>query len=127
MPDDRAAAREFVDREIVVEAGEDEPDRPKAFRLGKRRYEVAEVVSTWRDQELGAPTGFDRSWRDRHQRTYLRVKTAEGDLFDIFFDMAGRRKQGRRRWVLHRRLRGAEAPPAPPGAIPEEPPPPPES
>ncbi len=87
-----------------MELGEEEPEKPKAFRLGKRRFEVVEVVSTWRDQELGAPTGFGRSWRDRHQRTYLRVKTQEGELFDIYFDLAGRRKKGRRRWVLHRRL-----------------------
>ena len=104
MPDARPPARDLVDREIEVELGEGEPEKPKAFRVGKRRYEVVEVVSTWRDQELGAATGFDRSWRERHQRTYLRVKTREGELFDIYFDLGGRRKKGRKRCVLHRRL-----------------------
>ena len=104
MPDTRPAARDLVDREIEVELGEDEPEKPKAFRVGKRRYEVVEVVSTWRDQELGAATAFDRSWKQRHQRTYLRVKTQEGDLFDLYFEFSGSRKKERKRWVLHRRL-----------------------
>ncbi len=127
MPDARPAAKDFVDREIEVELGEDEPEKPTSFRLGKRRYEVEEVVSTWRDQELGDATGFGRSWRNRHQRTYLRLKTRDGELFDIYFDLSAGRKKGRKRWVLHRRLRGEEAPPAPPSSIPEEPSPPPES
>jgi hypothetical protein len=127
VPDGRPATRDFVDREIEVELAEDEPDKPTAFRVGKRRYEVEELVSTWRDQELGASTGFGRSWRDRHQRTYMRVKTTDGELFDIYFDLGGSRKKERKRWVLHRRLRGEEVGPAPSGPTPEEPSPPPES
>jgi hypothetical protein len=104
-----------MDREIEVEAAEDAPRQPAAFKVGGRRYVVAEVLSTWEDE---APRSA-RDWRQRPHRTFYRLRTEEGDLFDIYFDWSESRRHHRDRWVLHRRLAAAapaaaEPTPAPP-------------
>jgi len=106
MPEARSESSRFMDREIEVEAAEDAPRRPAAFKIGGRRYVVADVLNTWDDEAPGAA----RDWRQRHHRTFYRLRTEEGDLFDVYYDWSESRRHHRDRWVLHRRL--AAAPPA---------------
>ena len=106
MPEARSESARFMDREIEVEATEEAPRRPVAFKVGGRRYVVADVLSTWGDEAPGAA----RDWRQRHHRTFYRLRTEEGDLFDVYYDWSESRRHHRDRWVLHRRL--AAAPPA---------------
>ena len=106
MPGARSESTRFMDREIEVEAAEDAPRQPVAFKVGGRRYVVAEVLNTWDDEAPGA----GREWRQRQARTFYRLRTEEGDLFDIYYDWSESRRHHRDRWVLHRRL--AAAPPA---------------
>jgi hypothetical protein len=108
-----------MDREIEVEAAEDAPRRPVAFKVGGRRYVVSDVVSTWEDEAPGAA----RDWRQHHHRTFYRLRTEEGHLFDVYYDWSESRRRHRDRWVLHRRL--AAAPP--PAAAEPAPVPPPEA
>ncbi len=123
MSEARSESARFMDREIEVEAAEDAPRRPVAFKVGGRRYVVAAVVSTWDDEAPGAA----RDWRQRHHRTFYRLRTEEGDLFDVYYDWSESRRHHRDRWVLHRRLAAAppaaatELPPVPPAEA--EPPP----
>jgi hypothetical protein len=109
MPEARSEPTWFMDREIDVEAAEDAPRRPTAFRVGGRRYVVADVLSTWEDEAPGSARG---AWhqRQRLHRTFYRLRTEEGHLFDIYFDWSESRRRHRDRWVLHRRL--SAAPPA---------------
>ena len=106
MPGAGSEPTRFMDREIEVEATEDAPRRPVAFKVGGHRYGVVEVLSTWEDEAPGAT----RDWRQRHDRTFYRLRTDEGDLFDIYYDWNESRRHHRDRWVLHRRL--STAPPA---------------
>ena len=106
MPGARSESSRFMDREIEVEAAEDAPQQPVAFTVGGRRYVVADVLSTWEDE---AP-GTARDWRQHHHRTFYRLRTEEGDLFDVYYDWSESRRHHRGRWVLHRRL--AAAPPS---------------
>jgi len=106
MPGAGSEPTRFMDREIEIEATEDAPRRPVAFKVGERRYGVAEVLSTWEDEAPGAA----RDWRHRHDRSFYRLRTDEGDVFDIYYDWNESRRYHRDRWVLHRRL--STAPPA---------------
>ncbi len=109
MPRARSEPTRFMEREIEVEAAEDAPQRPVAFKIGGQRYVVADVLSTWEDEEPGG-----RTRRQRRHRTFYRLRTEEGHLFDIYFDWAEARRRHRNRWVLHRRLaEAAEPAPAP--------------
>jgi hypothetical protein len=94
-----------MEREIEVEGAEDAPRRPVAFKVGGQRYVVAAVLSTWEDEEPGG-----RTRRQRRHRTFYRLRTEEGHLFDIYFDWAEARRRHRDRWVLHRRLAAAAEP-----------------
>ena len=106
MPGSRSDSSRFMDREIEVEAAEDAPRQPVAFKVGGRRYVVADVLSTWEDEAPGAA----RDWRQHHHRTFYRLRTEEGDLFDVYYDWSESRRHHHDRWVLHRRL--AAAPPS---------------
>jgi hypothetical protein len=108
MPESRSESTRFMDREIEVEAAEDAPRRPVAFKVGGRRYVVAEVLSTWEDEAPGAA----RNWRQHRHRTFCRLRTEEGDLFDLYYDWSESRRHHRDRWVLHRRLAAAPPPAA---------------
>jgi hypothetical protein len=108
MPEARSESTRFMDREIEVEAAEEAPRRPVAFKVGGRRYAVTDVLSTWEDE---AP-GTGRDWRQRHHRTFHRLRTDEGDLFDVYYDWSESRRHHRDRWVLHRRLAAAPPPAA---------------
>ena len=100
MPEARSQPIRFMDREIQVEAAEDAPRRPKAFTVGGRRYLVTEVISTWEDE----PPGSARNWHQRPHRTFYRLRTEEGELFDVYYDLGESRRRHRDRLALHRRL-----------------------
>jgi Domain of unknown function (DUF6504) len=117
MPGARSESSRFMDREIEVEAAEDAPRQPVAFKVGGRRYVVADVLSTWEDEAPGAA----RDWRQHHHRTFYRLRTEEGDLFDVYYDWSESRRHHHDRWVLHRRL--AAAPPSAPAEPVPVPPP----
>jgi len=118
MPGGRSEPTRFMEREIEVEAAEDAPRRPVAFKVGGRRYVVAGVLTTWEDEAPGAA----RHWSQRRHRTFYRLRTEEGDLFDVYFDWAESRRRHRDRWVLHRRLSAAAEPAPMPPREPETPP-----
>ena len=117
MPGPRSKSTRFMEREIEVEGAEDAPRRPVAFKVGGHRYVVAAVLSTWEDEEPGG-----RTRRQRRHRTFYRLRTEEGHLFDIYFDWAEARRRHRDRWVLHRRVAAAAEPPPTPAQGEKEPP-----
>lgn len=102
---------DFVGREVEVTLSEDEAPLPLAFRLGSRVYKVAEQIVSWQG---GAFSGLrrGRDWRQQRERRYYRVRTAEGEVYELYADWSPgrrRRKEGAAatRWYLHRRLSSA--------------------
>lgn len=79
---------------------------PASFRLGDREYEVAEVLEMWQDHGFGMAAPQKKNWRLRHHRNYFRVRTTEGDVFELYLDRTrvGLRHGTPRRWFLYRRL-----------------------
>ena len=105
---------DFVGREVDVTLSEGEAPMPLAFRLGSHEYKVAEQIASW--QEGGfAGLRRGRDWRQQQERRYYRVRTEEGEVYELYADWSPRRRQRKGgeptvRWYLHRRI-GAAAPP----------------
>ena len=101
-----------VGREVEVTLSQDEAPLPVAFRLGSRRYRVAEQMASWPDRKFaGRRRGGD--WRQQQERWYYRVRTEEGEVYELYTDWSPRRrrKEGARTasWHLHRQLSIAAA------------------
>ncbi len=99
----------FVGREVEVRLSEDEAAVPLAFRLGQREYKIAEQLASWDDNTFGRQRG--RDWRQQQRRQYYRVRTEEGEVYELYADWSPtrrRRKAGAQgtRWYLQRRLSG---------------------
>lgn len=110
---------DFVGREVEVRLSEDDQASPVAFRLGDREYKIAEQITSWQDRAFGQQRGRDQ--RPQRQRQHYRVRTEDGDVYEIYADWspARRRRQGAGhtvRWYLHRRISSATAPEAPAAA-----------
>ncbi len=108
---------EFLGREVEVRLSEDEPPVLRAFRFGGREYKVAEQIATWPDQPVGG-VRRGRDWRQQQQRQHYRVRTEEGEVYELYADWspARRRRKGGgqvARWYVHRRLGSAAAAEAP--------------
>ncbi|MFA5309210.1 MAG: DUF6504 family protein [Dehalococcoidales bacterium] len=77
---------------------------PVAFKLDGRDYTVAEVLESWPDYGFGRST-TSRTWRERHHRTCFRVKTADGAVFEIYYDRGTNLKHPElKKWYLSRKL-----------------------
>ncbi|KKM02847.1 hypothetical protein LCGC14_1780330, partial [marine sediment metagenome] len=84
---------DFVDREIEVQLSEDEAPVPLAFRLGSREYKIVEQLATWEDHAFAA-LQRGRDWRQQQQRRYYRVRTEEGEVYELYADWSpGRRRR----------------------------------
>ena len=100
---------EFLGKAIEVELGEGEAPSPVAFRLGKKEHRVAEVLQRWEEQGSGQQI---RGHLDRHgqgQRVYYRVRTGEGEVYELYVDWQadrrlGKTRQEKSRWFAHRRI-----------------------
>jgi len=102
---------EFLGKEISVTLGEGEVRQPSAFKLGPKSYKVKEVMATWLDNAYGSLPARGRGWQDRPERQFYRVRTDDGDVFELYVDTPGGRKSRPRkaRWYAHRRVTGAAA------------------
>jgi hypothetical protein len=94
---------EFIGREIEVTVG-GEVKAPVAFRLGGQEHKVAEVLDGWQDHGFGQAEPLRKNWRLRHHRNYYRVRTSEGQVFEIYMDRGSVKHPERRRWYVYRKL-----------------------
>lgn len=103
---------DFVGREVEVTLSDDDPPQPVAFRDGQREYAIAERIATWQDHSFaGMRRGRNR--RGPEQRTFFRVRTKEGEVYELYADWSpSRRGAAATRWYLHRRLSAAAEPEA---------------
>lgn len=91
---------EFYSQEIQVKAGK-KRGIPSDFIWRGKKYRIQEIWGEWPDYSFGsAPKG--RWWQRRH-RTYFRVVTDEGEVFEIYLDRGG----GHKKWFLYRRLKAS--------------------
>ncbi len=94
---------QFFGKEIEVTV-QGELRTPVSFRAGGREYLIAEIIAAWPDYGFGRGGGPHRWWQ-RHHRNYYRVKTTEGETFEIYYDRGTNLAHPeRRKWFLHRQL-----------------------
>ena len=96
-------AGQFIGREIAVTTG-GEIKEPVAFRLGDQEHEVAEILEAWQDHGFGLAEPLKKNWRLRHHRNYYRVRTREGEVFEIYLDRGFMKHPERRKWYAYRKL-----------------------
>ena len=100
---------EFIGKPIEVELSDDAVPTPVAFHLGRKEYKVAEVLQRWEDHAFGQTIPGHGDWRSGHQRLYYRLRTSEGEVYEVYVDWLATRRQGKRRqekskWFAYRRL-----------------------
>jgi hypothetical protein len=95
---------EFIAKEIAVTV-EGVVKSPVSFRLGESEYRIAEIIDWWADHSFGGDPGRRRRWWQRHHRNYFRVRTTEGEVFELYYDRGANLKHPeRKKWFLYRRL-----------------------
>jgi hypothetical protein len=94
----------FFGREIKVVVG-GELREPLSFRLGDKEYQIAEVVAMWQDYGFGKVHPRRPKWWQRHHRSYYRVRTTEGEVYEIYYERGTSLRNPRfRRWYISRRV-----------------------
>lgn len=102
---------EFIGRPVEVRTT-GEVRVPASFRLGDREYQVAEILEMWQDHGFGMASPLKKNWRLRHHRSYFRVRTTEGEVYELYLDRArvGLRHGAPKRWFLYRRVSAGPRP-----------------
>jgi hypothetical protein len=74
--------------------------KPLSFRWKGETYEIQEIEHSW--QDYGQPSTGPRktNWRTRRHRNYYRVKADDGNVYEIYLDRSGNRRQ----WYLGKRI-----------------------
>ncbi len=97
-------APQFFSREIKVTVS-GEVKVPASFRLGEQEYVISEILETWPDYGFGRSPLPRKRWWQRHHRNYYRVRTAQGEIFEIYYDRGtGLDHPERKKWFLYRQL-----------------------
>jgi hypothetical protein len=97
-------APQFFSKEIEVTLG-GEFRAPLSFRLGTEEYVISDILETWSDYGFGlSPLRRGRWWQRRH-RNYYRVKTNQGEVFEIYYDRGTSLEHPeQKKWFLSRQL-----------------------
>ena len=94
----------FIGKEIEVTTG-GEVKAPVSFRLEDRQYIIAEILEQWPDYGYGKQPPKRKKWYHRRHRNYYRVKTTEGEVYEIYYDRGANLKYPElKKWFLTRQL-----------------------
>jgi len=94
----------YFGRQIDVVTGGD-VKMPVSFKLDGREYVITEIMEFWPDYGFGRSSAGRKRWWQRHHRNYYRVKTAEGEVYEIYYDRGVNKKNPEfKKWFLTQRL-----------------------
>ena len=97
-------APQFFGRQINVTT-KGEVKVPVSFRLDDREYVISDIVEAWHDYGFGKSPLRRKRWWHRHHRNYYKVKTIEGEIFEIYYDRGTKLEHAeRKKWFLYRQL-----------------------
>ena len=78
---------------------------PTSFCFGDREYLRSDIIETWSDHGFGRSPLRRRRWWQRRHRNYYRVKTTQGEVFEIYYDRGTNLEYPeRKKWFLYRQL-----------------------
>jgi hypothetical protein len=97
------------------------PGPPAAFTWRDQEYVIVELLKEWHDyRKRGKTKTFYEKERGSYWvksgqrrgswgvgRDYYRVRTASGEIFDIYYDRAPKGRDRGGQWILSRRMKGA--------------------
>lgn len=94
----------FLGRKIEVTTSGD-IKTPVSFKLDDREYVITEILESWPDYGFGSSVTGRKRWWQRHHRNYFRVKTTDGDVYEIYYDRGiNLNNPEYKNWYLTRRL-----------------------
>lgn len=94
----------FFGRQIEVVTG-GEIKVPVSFRFDGKDYDVAEIIESWPDYGFGRSVTGRKRWFQRHHRNYYRVRTSEGEIYEMYYDRGTKLTHPEhKKWSLTRRL-----------------------
>jgi len=97
-------APQFFGQKITVTVS-GEVKVPVSFRLGDREYVVSEIIEAWPDHGFGRTPLRRKRWWQRHHRNYYRIRTTDGEIFEIYYDRGTNMKHPEyKKWFLTRQL-----------------------
>lgn len=95
---------QFIGKEIAVVTG-GEVKEPVSFILDGRKYEIIEITEYWPDHGFGKTPPKRARWYHRRHRNYYRVKTTDGETYEMYYDRGtGLDHPEFKKWFLTRRL-----------------------
>jgi hypothetical protein len=90
--------------EVITKGGENDPKIPVSFELDGREHIIIEVMESWPDYGF-SKSETSKTWRTRHHRNYYRVKTAEGEVYEIYYERGVNLKNPEfKKWYITQRL-----------------------
>ncbi|MBI2847489.1 MAG: hypothetical protein HYX82_06375 [Chloroflexi bacterium] len=94
----------FFDKQIKVSL-KGKLREPASFKLGEQEFTVAEVLEMWHDFGFGkSPLRKPRWWQRRH-RTYYRIRTTDGEVYEIYRERGTNLEHPeRKKWFLSKKL-----------------------
>ena len=94
----------FFGRQIEVSTGGD-VKVPASFRLDDRECVITEILESWPDYGFGRSSAGRKRWWQRHHRNYYRVKTTQGEVYEIYYDRGTNLKHPElKKWFLTKRI-----------------------
>jgi hypothetical protein len=91
--------------EVITKNGENDKIIPVSFKFNRREYIIAEVMESWPDYGFGRASGGRQRWWQQRHRYYYRVKTTDGEVYEIYYDRGVSKKNPEsRKWYLTQRL-----------------------
>jgi hypothetical protein len=95
---------EFIGKEIEVTTSDDIKS-PVSFRLEGRDYKIAEILESWPDYGYGNNPPKRKRWYHRRHRNYFRVKTTDGEVYEMYYDRGTKLEHPEfKTWFLTRKL-----------------------
>ena len=97
---------------------EKRPGLPTAFSWQGREYVIVELLKEWHDYRKRGKSkaSYEKErgsyWVEKSQREgswgmgrdYYRVRTGDGEIFDIYYDRSPKGQKRKGQWVLSRKL-----------------------
>ena len=94
----------FLSQQIQVTV-EGEVRQPVSFLLEGKKYVISEILDAWADHGFGNAPPRRTRWWQRHHRNYYRIRTTEGEGFEIYYDRGISLKNAKyKKWYVSRQL-----------------------
>lgn len=86
---------EKIEVEFDVQKGE-----PVSFIWRNQKFVIKKVLASWQDFGFSAGAPKKKTWRLRKHRNYYKIETDTDEIFEIYLDRTG----SKREWIISKKL-----------------------